>query len=58
MKPISKNEKDTKKAMKDYKKNICGYITKKIMKEFIGNNFIQRVNRLCEEEGATFEKCK
>lgn len=33
-----------------YKKNICGYITKKVIREFIYGNYKKNVKDLCENE--------
>lgn len=37
------------KAQKEsaYKKNICGYITKKVIREFICGNYKKNVKDLC-----------
>lgn len=33
----------------DYQKNICGYITKKIIREFIGDTYEDFVDELCKK---------
>lgn len=37
-----------KKNSSDYRKNICGYITKKVMREFVSWNYYEKVKDLCE----------
>jgi len=38
---------DTKNRLGEYKKNICGYITKKTIREFIGGDYKFIVTKLC-----------
>lgn len=42
----------------DYRKNICGYITKKIIREFINHHFDDKIQTLCQKYGADFDLCK
>lgn len=44
--------------MCDYRKNICGYITKKIIREFTGSNFASLIKTFCEEERCDYKICK
>ena len=54
-------KKQKKKRVKgecDYKKNICGYITKKILREFAGPAYYQKVYKLCEEKNCSYSSAK
>ena len=54
-------KKDKKKKIKgecDYKKNICGYITKKILREFAGPSYFERVCKLCTKYGCNYSTAK
>ena len=42
----------------DYRKNICGYITKKIIREFVSNTFKDKVSDLCQKHEAFYPQCK
>lgn len=44
--------------MCDYRKNICGYITKKIIREFTSPVYSNYVKKLCEEELCDYISCK
>lgn len=44
--------------MCDYRKNICGYITKKIIREFTGPNYVCLVKSYCEGEQCDYKACK
>lgn len=54
--PQKINGKKGKKNNSDYKKNICGYITKKIVREFIGKNFREHVTNLCMKHGCLYDE--
>jgi hypothetical protein len=54
--PQKTKRKKAKKANSDYKKNICGYITKKIIREFIGKNFEEHVTNLCAKNNCFYEE--
>lgn len=45
------------KAQKEssYRKNICGYITKKVIREFIYGSYKRTVEDLCESEHADWQ---
>ncbi len=45
---FKKIKKEKKRNMCDYRKNICGYITKKIIREFTGPNYVSLVKSYCE----------
>ena len=42
----------------DYRKNICGYITKKIIREFVSDTFKNKVSDLCHKHQANYPQCK
>lgn len=42
----------------DYDKNICGYITKKVIREFVSSNYEQEVNELVRKYHSNYEGCK
>jgi len=47
----------TEKQKKDYKKNICGYITKKIVRESIAPIYKQKVKELCDKYSCDYGDC-
>ena len=53
-----KTKRIKKKTTCDYKKNICGYITKKIIREFVSDTFKDTVQQLCEKHGANYTNSK
>ena len=46
---FKKPKKEKKKNQSDYRKNICGYITKKIIREFVSPNYAADVQARCEK---------
>ena len=48
----------SKKNKPDYNKNICGYITKKIIREFISRTFEETVRTLCLKHGCDYKEAK
>lgn len=42
-------QKQSQKPNNEYRKNICAYITKKVIREFISENYKQHVAMLCQE---------
>jgi len=38
----------------EYRKNICGYVTKKVMREFINDTYKKKVEDLCSIYGANY----
>lgn len=42
----------------DYDKNICGYITKKIIREFIGKNYEKEAKELMRKYRCDYGQCK
>ena len=55
-KPKEKKPK-TKKPC-DYRKNICGYITKKIIREYLSATYKDRVEQLCDKHGCDYNASK
>ena len=54
---ITKKIKKTKRKP-DYKKNICGYITKRIIREFISDRYTLEVEQLCLQEQCDIDLLK
>jgi hypothetical protein len=50
--------KEKVKSKCDYDKNICGYITKKVIREFLGKNYEVEVGELIRKYRCTFGECK
>ena len=46
------------KSKCDYDKNICGYITKKVIREFVGKNYEQEVMELTRKHRCSYAECK
>jgi hypothetical protein len=42
----------------DYDKNICGYITKKVIREFVGRNYEAEARKLADKHRCDYEVCK
>ena len=57
-KVFRKIKKERKKNLSDYRKNICGYITKKIIREFVSPNYSAYVNKLCENHQCDYATLK
>ena len=54
---VTKKIKKTRRKP-DYKKNICGYITKRIIREFVSERYQEEVRQLCKEGGCSVEEVK
>jgi hypothetical protein len=52
------NKKEKKKNESDYGKNICGYITKKIIRELCSSSYTSHVLQLCQKHGCDYRKLK
>lgn len=52
------NSKKKRKSKCDYRKNICGYITKKIIREFVNETFKDTVQHLCLKYGADYKETR
>ncbi len=55
-KPKTKKPKQKKEC--DYRKNICGYITKKVIREYLGSTYKKMTERLCEKHGCSYQTSK
>ena len=55
-KPKEKKPKSKKPC--DYRKNICGYITKKIIREYLSPTYRSKVEDLCEKYGCSYQASK
>lgn len=44
-----RHKKSKIKNKRDYDKNICGYITKKVVREFLGGSYTREIKRLLEK---------
>jgi hypothetical protein len=55
-KPKEKKVKSKKPC--DYRKNICGYITKKIIREYLSATYRAKVEELCEKYGCDYNASK
>lgn len=42
----------------DYRKNICGYITKKIIREYLSSTYREKVEELCDKHGCEYSSSK
>jgi len=42
----------------DYDKNICGYITKKVIREFVSKNYEKEVSDLVRKYHSDYAECK
>jgi hypothetical protein len=42
----------------DYRKNICGYITKKIIREYLSSTYKVKVEQLCDKHGCDYSTSK
>lgn len=42
----------------DYDKNICGYITKKVIREFVSVGYEKEVSELVRQYHSNYEQCK
>lgn len=52
-------KKEKVKSRCDYDKNICGYITKKVIREFVSKNYEREVLDLVKKYGkCTYSECK
>jgi hypothetical protein len=51
-------KKEKVKGKCDYDKNICGYITKKVIREFVGKNYEQEVEEITRRHRCSFAECK
>ena len=51
-------KKEKKKNQSDYRKNICGYITKKIIREFVGPNYACHVQDRCDAHQVDYNAVK
>lgn len=47
-------QKTTNQASNDYRKNICAYITKKVIREFISESYQEGVLALCSKHECTY----
>lgn len=57
-KVFKKIKKERKKNQSDYTKNICGYITKKIIREFVSSNYFPYVAELCQKYKCDYKTMK
>jgi hypothetical protein len=55
---FKKIKKEKVKSKCDYDKNICGYITKKVIREFVGKNYEQEVEELTKKYRCNYSDCK
>ena len=55
-KPKEKKPKSKKPC--DYRKNICGYITKKIIREYLSATYRNKVEDLCDKHGCDYQTSK
>ena len=53
-----KIKKEKKKNESDYCKNICGYITKKIIRELCSPNYTSHVKTLCSKHKCEYQEIK
>lgn len=53
-----KIKKEKKKNESDYCKNICGYITKKIIRELCSPNYASHVRALCSKHRCEYQEIK
>ncbi len=53
-----KAKKEKKKNQSDYCKNICGYITKKIIRELCSPNYLNHVKGLCNKYQCEYQQIK
>lgn len=53
-----KVKKERVKSKCDYEKNICGYITKKVIREFLGPNYRGERTNLTHKYGCSEDDCK
>ncbi len=53
-----KIKKEKKKNESDYCKNICGYITKKIIRELCSPNYTNHVKTLCAKHKCEYQEIK
>lgn len=53
-----KIKKEKKKNQSDYCKNICGYITKKIIRELCSPNYATHVKGLCTKHNCEYKQIK
>jgi hypothetical protein len=51
-------QKLSSKPNNDYCKNICAYITKKIIREFISDTYRSNVSNLCEQQGCQYGEAR
>ena len=47
-----------KTTQAEYRKNICGYITKKIIREFTNQTFVEKISELCRKYSASMPECR
>lgn len=55
---FKKTKKERVKSKCDYDKNICGYITKKIIREFVSKNYEKEVAELVQKYRCNYAECK
>jgi hypothetical protein len=55
---FKKIKKEKVRSKCDYDKNICGYITKKVIREFLSKNYEQEVGELIRKHRCSFAECK
>jgi hypothetical protein len=55
---FKKIKKEKVRGKCDYDKNICGYITKKVIREFLSKNYEQEVGELTRRHRCSFAECK
>ena len=53
-----KEKKVRQKKPCDYRKNICGYITKKIIREYLSPTYKLKVEQLCDKYGCDYSASK
>jgi hypothetical protein len=51
-------KKEKVKSKCDYDKNICGYITKKVIREFVSKAYEKEVLELVKKYGSNYQECK
>ena len=51
-------QKEPHKPNNEYRKNICAYITKKVIREFISEGYRQHVTNLCLQQGCEYEQVR
>ena len=55
---FKKIKKEKVRTKCDYDKNICGYVTKKVIREFVGPTYAQDVDKLLEKYHCNRVDCK